>query len=341
MHDQNGASTRSRVDRIDRSGRINWWRLYRFPQITPPPSSTSVANALRQASTLEQEGNFPPSNSDSSNHASTSATGTLQHFMPNHEPPTIESDTVPPPHSSVQDPLASINSMPNSTTPQILPSTVVPVIIVGLQSVDPGWRPGMPTRNDLSGQNPGENDVGEEDVVTASDNVIGVGTGEASRGRDRPRRWQSRAADAIRNLRSGRRNSGSGSTVSQTFSTPNGSRTFLIYVIGGYYPPDHSIVTGGPSNFDSFETLLFVLQFNYHRCWLIYLVHRELADLLGQVKPSTVSKDEIEKSGLEVIKSALIQEYFKEEKITANCLERVCIQRMLYHYLASFFLKKN
>ena len=53
------------------------------------------------------------------------------------------------------------------------------------------------------------------------------------------------------------------------------------------------------------------------------MVSRELADLLGQVKPSTVSKDDIEKSGLEVIRSASLQEYFKDEKITANCLERV------------------
>ena len=38
-----------------------------------------------------------------------------------------------------------------------------------------------------------------------------------------------------------------------------GSRTFLIYVIGGYYPPDHTIVTGGPESFQSFEALLCVL----------------------------------------------------------------------------------
>lgn len=34
----------------------------------------------------------------------------------------------------------------------------------------------------------------------------------------------------------------------------------------GYYPPDHSIVTGGPNNLDSFEALLYVpsiLHFNF------------------------------------------------------------------------------
>ena len=33
--------------------------------------------------------------------------------------------------------------------------------------------------------------------------------------------------------------------------------TTLITLIG-YYPPDHSIVTGGPNNLDSFEALLYV-----------------------------------------------------------------------------------
>jgi hypothetical protein len=190
--------------------------------------------------------------------------------MQDHARPTIQTDTVPPSHSTtVQEPIAPMNSVPVSTTRQ-LPRTVVPVIIVGLQSVDPGWRPGMPTNEgiDPSGHNQGE--TGDEDVITASDaSVLGASTGEASRGRGRPRRWQSRAATAIRNLRPGRRNVDSGPTVMQTFPPPNGSRTFLIYVIGGYYPPDHSIVTGGPSNFDSFEALLYALQFIYHDCWLI------------------------------------------------------------------------
>ena len=108
--------------------------------------------------------------------------------------------------------------------------------------------------------------------------VRGRGIGAGREGR--PRGWQSRAANAIRNLRPGRRPASPGTQHSVT--TP-GSRTFLIYVIGGlyfllacfyylfiryrindffmsvgYYPPDHSIVTGGPNNLDSFEALLYV-----------------------------------------------------------------------------------
>jgi len=141
-----------------------------------------------------------------------------------------------------------------------------------------------------------------------SDEVPGTGAG---RGRGlgagiggRTGGWQARAANAIRNLRPGRRPTPAGTQHSAT--TP-GSRTFLIYVIGGYYPPDHTIVTGGPNNLDSFEALL------------------ELADLLGQVKPPTVSKDEIEKSGLEIIKASQLPQHENDGKVSSNCLDRCLI----------------
>ncbi|EKM75523.1 hypothetical protein AGABI1DRAFT_116356 [Agaricus bisporus var. burnettii JB137-S8] len=86
-----------------------------------------------------------------------------------------------------------------------------------------------------------------------------------------------------------------------------GSRTFLIYVIGGYYPPDHSIVTGGPDNLESFEALL------------------ELVEMLGSAKASTASKDDIEKSGLEVIKRSQLEMYEREKKVSSNCVERCLI----------------
>lgn len=68
-----------------------------------------------------------------------------------------------------------------------------------------------------------------------ADETVG---GNAGRGRGRGlgagrgRGWQSRAANAIRNLRPGRRTTPPGPQHSVT--TP-GSRTFLIYVIGGLY----------------------------------------------------------------------------------------------------------
>lgn len=50
---------------------------------------------------------------------------------------------------------------------------------------------------------------------------------------------------------------------------------------------------------------------------------RELADLLGQVKPQTVTKDEIDKSGLEIISPATLEQYERDGKVASNCLDRV------------------
>jgi hypothetical protein len=83
-------------------------------------------------------------------------------------------------------------------------------------------------------------------------------------------------------------------------------------------------VTGGPSSLDSFEALLCVVFLPPLILRLVFNNHsRELAELLGQVKPPTVSKEDIEKSGLEVIKSSQVAQYEKENKIASNCTERV------------------
>jgi hypothetical protein len=50
---------------------------------------------------------------------------------------------------------------------------------------------------------------------------------------------------------------------------------------------------------------------------------RELAELLGQVKPPTASKEEIDKSGLEVIKADSLEEYAKDGRVATNCVDRV------------------
>jgi hypothetical protein len=51
---------------------------------------------------------------------------------------------------------------------------------------------------------------------------------------------------------------------------------------------------------------------------------RELAELFGgQAKPPTVSKEEIDKSGLEVIKATAVPQYETDGKISSNCTERV------------------
>ncbi|TFY73022.1 hypothetical protein EWM64_g10989, partial [Hericium alpestre] len=89
----------------------------------------------------------------------------------------------------------------------------------------------------------------------------------------------------------------------------SGSTTFFIYVIGGYYPPNHHLVTGNDP-LGSFEAL-----------W-------ELAELLGQVKPPTATKEEIAKSGLEVLHAADLAEYEKDNRVSSNCVDRclICLE---------------
>lgn len=51
------------------------------------------------------------------------------------------------------------------------------------------------------------------------------------------------------------------------------------------------------------------------------------------MKPPTATKEEIEKSGLQVFKASKIGEYEQEGKIAGNCVERVC--EVLRHILVS------
>jgi hypothetical protein len=50
---------------------------------------------------------------------------------------------------------------------------------------------------------------------------------------------------------------------------------------------------------------------------------RELADLLGQVKPPTATKEDIDKSGLAIIKASELLQHEKDGKVSSNCLDRV------------------
>ncbi|GAW01042.1 ring finger protein [Lentinula edodes] len=94
------------------------------------------------------------------------------------------------------------------------------------------------------------------------------------------------------------------------------SRTFLIYVIGGYYPPDHEIVTGTGENGvldSSFEALLLLNE----------LLHRAPFET-----PITVTKEQLIKSGLEIINGGQMQEWVKAGKVRSNCVEQclICLE---------------
>ena len=53
------------------------------------------------------------------------------------------------------------------------------------------------------------------------------------------------------------------------------------------------------------------------------LSHRELAELLGQVKPPVATQEDIEKSGLQIILANELGEYERQGKVASNCVERV------------------
>lgn len=254
------------------TGGINLWRSYRFPPIVAPSRPSPPVSGVDQTPTAPGS-HLPSHTSNLSNEPSRLA-----------HPPRPDT---PVPSSTV----------PLQPTPSTQADVVVPVIIVGLQSVniDP-QRAEQPEGAD--GLIAHQDHRGEEPVPPPEP----WGYGEDGEHTMRGRPWHTRAADALRNLRPGRR-SGPSSTNANDRAA---SRTFLIYVIGGYYPPNHHIVTG-TDGMDSYDAL-----------W-------ELAALIGQVKPPTATPEDIEKSGLQIIKSTDIPQYASEGKVASNCIERCMI----------------
>ena len=183
-------------------GGINWWRSYRFPAITTP-----------QAHGLTPTGVQAPASGSSSDPSSTSSSGSALLNTGPSSPETVADDS----------------------------NTVVPVIVVGLQSVNMDEHGAAATF--------GEHDHDDDDIFgnvnTAGDsqtdgtdvNIGGtwpadseddaIGFTHTRPGTQPNRSWHSRAASALRNLRPGRR------APRSTENDGAGSRTFLIYVIGG------------------------------------------------------------------------------------------------------------
>lgn len=63
---------------------------------------------------------------------------------------------------------------------------------------------------------------------------------------------------------------------------------------------------------------------------ILMLRDRELAELLGQVKPPVATREDIDKSGLQIIKSTDLEQYEKEGRVAANCIDRVCFMRLFH-----------
>jgi len=284
-----GPDTRQAGEGERRPPGVNLWRLYRF---APIPASHTVVHAANTSTTT------------------TSPSADAQ-TAPSPEAPTTADE--PETASAAETvPTASENAE-GDTAPSTLPAAdpnanvVVPVIVVGLQSVD------MNRNNDTAHAH-GQADAAQTHDDTLSSESDSRSSGEwrdsptpgagAGQSQPRGRTWQSRAANALRGLRPGRRSSRNRQNRDTT-----GARTFLIYVIGGYYPPNHHMVTGSDS-LDSYEAL-----------W-------ELAELLGQVKPPVATREDIDNSGLQIIKSSELSRYEEEGRVAHNCVERclICLE---------------
>ncbi|KAF8133917.1 hypothetical protein EV363DRAFT_1397324 [Boletus edulis] len=320
-------SSASRTEHTPGGG-INWWRMYRFPAITSPnlgqggsQGSSPLSQPAFRATAQGPSPSASPWARTSDQHETITSRGVAQvpgvhsglaqpALTPSAATPTNIPEIVPPsnqsnntqPSTIGQDPNLSANA--NTSSSEHRGNVVVPVIVVGLQSVNTDRQPPQMPHPHVNHTAAIDDEDGEGMELDGLEQPMSLplhipeppefrhysnppNTTQQEQSGQQPARgrtWQSRAANAIRNLRPSRRNPDA--TNPQPQETP-GSRTFLIYVIGGYYPPDHQIITGG--NLDSFEAL-----------W-------ELAELLGQVKPPTVSKEEIEKSGLEIIKASMLE----------------------------------
>jgi hypothetical protein len=81
----------------------------------------------------------------------------------------------------------------------------------------------------------------------------------------------------------------------------------------------------GSDRLDSYDALWYVTPISAYWCFYAhrFAFCRELAELLGQAKPPTTTKEDIEKSGLEVIKASQLSQYESEGKISSNCTDRV------------------
>jgi hypothetical protein len=198
----------SRTERRPGGG-INWWRSYRFPPITAPHAHglPTMPNGTNSATS-------PPATPLSSDHPSEAS------ITPSSPTPLVS------PSSSTQ----GEGSGASSPVVDNRPNVVVPVIVVGLQSVNMDRRreQAPPFGDGTFGANHNE----PEPSVLADDlnfgGILDDADPGAFPGSPRARPWHSRAASALRNLRPGRRTT----HAAHTNGGP-GSRTFLIYVIGG------------------------------------------------------------------------------------------------------------
>ncbi|PCH43073.1 hypothetical protein WOLCODRAFT_153130 [Wolfiporia cocos MD-104 SS10] len=197
---------------------VNLWRLYRFQ---PIPASQMQGHAATMSTTASHYASV-----DATSPASPEAAGSAT--SDSHPPSSTTTTPLDTPAEGAEP------SKPQAPSPAVTDqnaNVMVPVIVVD------HTQPSDDVHSTESSLGSAENWWNQSS--TAPMDI-------PSRGRP----WRSRAADALRPLLPGRR---SGSHNRQ-LTDANGARTFLIYVIGGYYPPNHHMVMGSDS-LDSYEAL--------------------------------------------------------------------------------------
>ncbi|KAI0049399.1 hypothetical protein FA95DRAFT_872207 [Auriscalpium vulgare] len=218
-----GAHTASGSERRPGGG-INWWRMYRFPPMTVPANQAQSSPAL-----------------------------------PTSLPATLASAASPLPVLTPLNHATATSAQTSATTTGVSEGTpssdgetniIVPVIVVGLQSVN-GTNAQRGTHEDPTlaqgeeglfaghshGEDPSDHDhddmPAEDDRGHADmDNERADTPTNGARGRS----WHSRAADRLRGMRNRRT-----SNAETRQNEGNGSTTFFIYVIGGALHKIHSV----------------------------------------------------------------------------------------------------
>ncbi|PCH36183.1 hypothetical protein WOLCODRAFT_156907 [Wolfiporia cocos MD-104 SS10] len=223
-------------DSSRRAPGVNLWRLYRFQ---PIPASQMQGHAVTTSATASH-----CTSVDTTSPASPEAAGSAT--SDSHPPSSTTTTPLDMPAEGAEPSEPQVLS-PAATDPNV--NVVVPVIVVGLQSVDIGH-----THNHAHGA---ADHMQPSDDVRSTESSLGSAENWRNQSSIAPmdipshgHPWRSRAADALRPLLPGRR---SGSHNRQS-TDANGARTFLICVIGGYYPPNHHMVMGSDS-LDLYEAL--------------------------------------------------------------------------------------
>ncbi|KAG9090713.1 hypothetical protein FRC07_012034, partial [Ceratobasidium sp. 392] len=261
---------------------LNWWRMYRFPSLPdvtvpasgPPASTITVGSGSTEAAGMSSSVTTSGTSSPLTAHGSSSPSTT-----PETSSPATEPDTEPP-------------------------VPVHPAIIIGLRSVsrDPLDEAAAAATAAAAGAVP-RAETRRASVDTESRRA-GTDAGTGRTGADtEPRR--SSMGDASWARRFGLRDE----AESEDRRSRDGTRNYIIWIIGGYYPSNHPLLA---------HPNLFLGQVHPDELWM-------LNEFLGQVKPPTASREDIAKAGLRVIKGAQVGEYAKDGGVTENCTERCLI----------------